>query len=495
MKFSFGQNLQQKLSQTMSPRMYQSMEILSLAQTELDEKIEQELIDNPVLEQQNEGPEEDERHPKEKEKEEGQQELLIEDNTNNADDFERLLDMKQEVPEYFDEPPRMSANRIQESADRQHDMMANVATRSETLHDYLLGQLNERDIDAPILKICERIVSTLSAADGGYFRVSLADLLPADATEDQLELAEEALAYVQDLDPVGVAARNLQERLMMQLSSETPNYKHVRTLILDHLEDLQFNRLPLIEKKTGLSIDEINSAWDSIRRMDPLPCSSFVDSHVATVKPDLWLEKDDDGNYSVKMDEAPQRNLFISNRFRQILANGQASKEEKEFIKRKINSAQWLIEAIEQRRSTLLKVAQHVVNYQSDFLDNGPEYLKPLKMDQIAEKVGVHLTTVSRAVGDKYLETHRGVLPLKMFFVHGTTTDDGEDIAWNKIRIELQKLIDAEDKAKPLSDSEIQNRLKNMGFNVARRTVAKYREKLDIPSSRQRRDWSKSKKR
>ncbi len=492
MKFSFGQNLQQKLSQTMSPRMYQSMEILSLANTELDEKIEQELIDNPVLEKQTEGPEVDQNQPKEKEKE-GQQELLIEDNTNNADDFERLLEMNKDVPEFFDERPRMSANRVQESADRQHDMMANVATRGETLHDFLLAQLNERDIDEPILQICERIVSTLSAADGAYFRVSLADLLPADASQDQLDLAEEALAHVQDLEPVGVAARDLKDRLMMQLSSEIPNYQHVRTLILDHLEDLQFNRLPLIEKKTGLSIEQINSAWASIRRMDPLPCSSFIESHVTTVKPDLWLEKDEQGQYVVKMDEGPQRNLFISKRYRQILANGQASTEEKDFIKRKINSAQWLIEAIEQRRNTLMKVAQHVVEFQSDFLDNGPEYLKPLKMEQIAEKVGVHLTTVSRAVGDKYMETHRGVLPLKMFFVHGTTTEDGEDIAWNKIRIELQKLIDAEDKAKPLSDSEIQNRLKNMGFNVARRTVAKYREKLDIPSSRQRRDWTKKK--
>jgi len=135
-------------------------------------------------------------------------------------------------------------------------MMANVATRGETLHDFLLAQLNERDIDEPILQICERIVSTLSAADGAYFRVSLADLLPADASQDQLDLAEEALAHVQDLEPVGVAARDLKDRLMMQLSSEIPNYQHVRTLILDHLEDLQFNRLPLIEKKTGLSIDQ-----------------------------------------------------------------------------------------------------------------------------------------------------------------------------------------------------------------------------------------------
>lgn len=471
------------------------MEILRLAQAELDEKIEQELIDNPALEMQTDGPDEEQKTEdpkKEKEKDVEQKELVIEDgDTSNVDDFERLLNLDQDNPEFFDDGPRVSANRIQESADRQHDMMANVTTRSETLQDYLTAQLHERDISPEILKLAERIVSTLSAADGAYFRASLRDLLPADASPEKLDMAEEALAHVQDLEPVGVAARNLKERLMMQLSSEIPNYQHVRTLILNHLEDLQFNRLPLIEKKTGLTIDEINDAWAQIRRMDPLPCSSFIDSHVATVRPDLWLEKDDDGKYTVRMDEGPQRNLFISNRFRKILADPNASSSEKDFIRKKVTSAQWLIDSIEQRRNTLMRVAQSVVDYQSDFLDNGPEYLKPLKMEQIAEKVGVHLTTVSRAMDEKYIETHRGVLPLRMFFVHGTTTDDGEDIAWSKIRLELQKLVESEDKAKPLSDSEIQNRLKNMGFKVARRTVAKYREKLDIPSSRQRRDWSK----
>ena len=492
MKFSFGQNLQQKMSQTMSPRMFQSMEILRLAQAELDEKIEQELIDNPVLEMLSDGPENDEAEKKEpKEKDVEQKELVIEESQNNADDFERLLNLDQDNPEYFDERPRMSANRIQESSDRQHDMMANVTTRSETLHEYLIQQLHERDIDPKVLKMAERIVSTLSAADGAYFRASLSDLLPKDATEEDADLAETALAHVQDLEPVGVAARTLSERLMMQLSSKTPNYQHVRTLILNHLEDLQFNRLPTIEKVTGLSIDQINDAWAQIRRMDPMPCSHFIDSHAATVRPDLWLEKDEEDKYVVKMDEGPQRNLHISNHFRKVLSSGNASTEEKDFIKKKITSAQWLIESIEQRRNTLMRVAQSIVDYQTDFLDNGQEYLKPLKMEQIAEKVGVHLTTVSRAVDDKYLETERGVLPLRMFFVHGTTNDEGEDIAWNTIRIELQKLIENEDKRKPLSDSEIMSRLKVMGFNVARRTVAKYREKLDIPSSRQRKDWSK----
>lgn len=492
MKFSFGQNLQQKMSQTMSPRMFQSMEILRLAQAELDEKIEQELIDNPVLEMLSDGPENDEKPEKEtKEKDVEQKELVIEESQRSADDFERLLNLDRENPEFFDERPRMSANRIQESSDRQHDMMANVAMRSETLHDHLLQQLHERDLEPGVLKLAERIVSTLSAADGAYFRASLSDLLSPSAGEEEEEMAEIALAHVQDLEPVGVAARTLRERLMMQLSSEIPNYQHVRTLILDHLEDLQFNRLPSIEKVTGLSIEQINDAWAQIRRMDPMPCSHFIDTHVATVRPDLWLEKDEDDNYVVKMDEGPQRNLHISNHFIKVLKSGSASAEEKDFIKKKIASAQFLIESIEQRRSTLMKVAQEIVDYQSDFLDNGQEFLKPLKMEQIAEKVGVHLTTVSRAVDDKYLETDRGVLPLRMFFVHGTTNDDGEDVAWNTIRLELQKLIENEDKKKPLSDSEIMNRLKVMGFNVARRTVAKYREKLDIPSSRQRKDWMK----
>lgn len=492
MKFSFGQNLQQKMSQTMSPRMFQSMEILRLAQAELDEKIEQELIDNPVLEMLSDGPENDEKPETEnKEKDGEQKELVIDDSQRGAEDFERLLNLDRENPEFFDERPRMSANRIQESSDRQHDMMANVTSRSETLHDHLIQQLHERELEPAMLKLAERIVSTLSAADGAYFRASLSDLLAPGAGEEEEEIAETALAHVQDLEPVGVAARTLQERLMMQLSSEIPNYQHVRTLILDHLEDLQFNRLPTIEKATGLSIEQINDAWAQIRRMDPMPCSHFIDSHVATVRPDLWLEKDENDAYVVKMDEGPQRNLHISNHFRKVLSNGTASSEEKDFIKKKIASAQFLIESIEQRRNTLMKVAQEIVDYQADFLDNGQEYLKPLKMEQIAEKVGVHLTTVSRAVDDKYLETDRGVLPLRMFFVHGTTNDDGEDVAWNTIRLELQKLIENEDKKKPLSDSEIMNRLKVMGFNVARRTVAKYREKLDIPSSRQRKDWMK----
>ncbi len=471
-----------------------------MAKAELEEKIESELIENPVLEmRENDGAEEEAKAAKEKEekaeKDVDQKELVIdEDGRDNADDFERLLNLNNDIPDHFDEKPRASANRVQEIGDRQHDMMANVTNRGETLQDYLMQQLSERDIEPAVFRLAERIVSSISAERGGYFLASLADLLPASATDEDVELAETALAHVQDLDPPGVGARDLKECLLLQLTAEIENYHAVRTLIVDHLEDLMHNRLPHIEKATGWTIEEIYAARDELRKLDPRPASEFVDNFVPSVTPDMWLEQDDEGLWVVKMEEGPARNLYISKYYRSRLESGTATADEKEFIKRKIIAAQWLIESIEQRRGTLVKVAQAIFDHQSDFIDKGPEFLKSLKMEQIAEKVGVHLTTVSRAVDDKYIESPRGILPLRMFFIGGTTTEDGEDVTWNKIRIELQKLIDEEDKAKPYSDFEIMNRLKSMGFNVARRTVTKYREKMEIPSSRQRRDFLAKKK-
>lgn len=170
--------------------------------------------------------------------------------------------------------------------------------------------------------------------------------------------------------------------------------------------------------------------------------------------------------------------------------SGDATVEEKEYIKRKVNAAQWLIESIEQRRNTLRKVSQAIVDHQTAFLDKGPEFIEPLKMQQIADKVGVHVTTVSRAVDDKWIQSPRGLLPLRRFFVGGTTSADGEEVAWDAVRIKLQELIDNEDKSAPYSDDELVRQLKPHGVSVARRTVTKYRKKMGIPSSRQRRDWS-----
>ena len=191
------------------------------------------------------------------------------------------------------------------------------------------------------------------------------------------------------------------------------------------------------------------------------------------------------------LEDARTPRLFISEYYRRRLISGEATPEEREFIKRKINAAQWLIDSIEQRRSTLTSVAQAIVDHQKRFLDDGPEFIVPLKMQQIADVVGVHVTTVSRAVDDKWIQTPRGMFPLKRFFVGGTRSDDGDDVAWDTVRIRLQELVDNEDKSDPLSDDDLVGELEKQGMKVARRTVTKYRQNMGIPSSRQRRDWSK----
>jgi RNA polymerase sigma-54 factor len=205
------------------------------------------------------------------------------------------------------------------------------------------------------------------------------------------------------------------------------------------------------------------------------------------------LERDDSGEYQVRLDDDRVPRLMISEYYRKRLQDPSCTAEEREFIKNKVNGAQWLIDAIEQRRSTLTKVSQAIVEHQKRFLDEGPEAIEPLKMQQIADKVGVHVTTVSRAVDDKWIQTPRGILPLRRFFVGGTLTEDGEDIAWDTIRIRLQELIDKEDKSDPWSDEKLVDELKKDGLNVARRTVTKYRKKMGIPSRRQRRDWTLNK--
>jgi RNA polymerase sigma-54 factor len=478
----------------MAPRMIQSMEILQLPMMELQERIEQELTENPVLELVEEDvnlPEEarEPENPDEPTSEE--RELVVEERSGNVDDFERLLDLDRDVPDYFDERPRSSANRIEDEANRKHDVMANVVTRDESLNDYLLHQLGEFDLAPELAEMCERIISSLDASDGGYLRTSLADLLPPESTIEDLELAENALEIVQQLDPPGIAARDLRECLLLQLSPDMPFYDELKTLITSHLEDLRDNRLPAVERATGFSIDRIQHAWEQLRKLNPKPGARFAESFVPTITPDVRVERADDGSYKVVVDDERVPQLYISEYYRRRLQNGTATAEEREYIKRKIVSAQWLIESIQQRRNTLARVTQAVVDYQKRFLEEGPEAIEPLKMQQIADQVGVHVTTVSRAVDDKWVQTPRGILALRRFFVGGTRTAEGDDVAWDTIRIKLQELIDHEDKSKPLSDDQLVDELNRHGLQVARRTITKYRQKMGIASSRQRRDWTK----
>jgi len=489
MRISFVQEARQVQVQKLAPRMIQSMEILQLPILALQERIDQELAENPLLEvaeTETETPVETPEPQPERETPdaptEGERELVVDAHKDGTEDFERLLDLDREVPDYFDESPRRSANRMDEEADRKHDAIANIESRPESLNDYLLHQLGELELDPEVRTFAERIVSTLDPKDGGYLRSSLIDLLPPDSGPVQLAIAERALAVVQQLDPAGIAARDLRECLLLQLKPNFPMYEQVRQLIANHLEDLRDNRLPAIQRATHMSVEMIKDAWNELRRLNPKPGAAFVDAHVPTVTPDVIVEKGDDGRYHVILEDNRTPTLHISEYYRQRLADGTATRDEKEYIKRKISAAQWLIESIEQRRSTLTKVSQAIVEHQTRFLDEGPEHIQPLKMQQIADKVGVHVTTVSRAVDDKWVQTPRGIMPLKRFFVGGTQSDDGEDVAWDIIRIKLQELIDKENKQKPYSDDDLVEALKAQGLHVARRTITKYRQKMKIPS-------------
>ncbi|MEM7473824.1 MAG: RNA polymerase factor sigma-54 [Planctomycetota bacterium] len=494
MRLSFGQHARQIQTHKLAPKMIQSMEILQLPVMALQERVEQAINENPMLEV-----EEDEVARETSEKDdpnqptENETELVVQDNQSNTEDFERLANMDGEMPNTFDDF-KPSVNRQQEAQDRQHDLMANAMERPESLNDYLLHQLAELELDSTVEQIAERIISTLDARDGGYFKSSLRDLLSQEAGEEEFQSAEEALALVQSLEPVGIAARSLSECLMNQLKPDVNHYEELTVLITDHLEDLAENRLPQIEKKTGISIETIQEARQEFQHLNPKPGAAFLSTHVQIVSPDVVVELDAEGKYAVRLEDDRVPSLRISEYYRQRLADPNATQEEKEFIRKKIESANWLIDAIEQRRSTVKKVAQQIVDHQKKFLDDGPEHIEPLKMQQIADKVKVHVTTISRAVDDKWIQTPRGIFPLKRFFVHGKRSEDGEDVAWETIRIKLTELIDGEDKTKPFSDDDLVKELAKHGLPIARRTITKYRKKLGILSSRQRKDWSKAKK-
>lgn len=493
MRLSFGQEMRLAQKQVLAPRMIQSMEILQLPIMALQERIEQEMQENPVLDLR-ENETDFEEQPAEAEDPnapaDGERELVVDDSSNSEDDFERLMNMDEEWPGHFEDRPSISRGGMEEEAGRKHDAMANMVARAESLNDYLQHQLSWFDISTELRTMAERIIYNLDS--NGYLKTPLEELIDANAGEEQLQLAQEALAMIQKLDPPGVGARDLRECLLLQLTPGLPYYEQLRTLISDHLIDLENNRLPIIERRTGYSIELIQLAWGELRKLNPKPGADFDTSTVPNVVPDVFIEPDDEGGYKVRLEDGQMPNLYISRYYRKLFQSAETTSETREYIKRKINSAQWLIESIEQRRNTLTKVAQAIVDHQQAFVEDGPEFIEPLKMQQIADKVGVHVTTVSRAVDDKWIQTPRGIFPLKRFFVGGTIGADGEEVAWDAVRLKLQEIIDHEDKHHPFSDDELVKRLAEHGITVARRTVTKYRKAMNIPSSRQRRDWSKT---
>jgi RNA polymerase sigma-54 factor len=481
----------------LAPRMIQSMEILQLPVMALQERIEQELQENPALERVEtatedgtaaEEAEELARKEADENRDPGAKELIIDESNGNESDFDRLEALSRDWSEHFNEEHRPSRNGIDEEGDRKHDAMQNMASRPQSLQDYLNDQVAFLEASEQQVKFIRILIAHID--ENGRLTTPLEEILKNFEEPITPAQAEEALHLLQKLDPPGVGARDTRECLVLQLTPETPHRDVVRTLINNHLEDIQHNRLPAIQKRTGFDLALIKEAIEILRHLNPWPGAQFASNNIPYVVPDIIVERTEDGEYTVRLVDDWLPRVYISRHCMELYRDKSADPKAKEYLKRKIQSAQWLLESIEQRRGTLEKVTKAIIKHQRKFLDQGPEHIEPLKMQQIADQVGVHVTTVSRAVDDKWVQTPRGIFPLKRFFGGGTQTTSGEEVAWETIKQKLLEIIGNEDKSNPLSDEDLVNKLSDAGYPVARRTVTKYRKMLNIPSSRQRKDWT-----
>jgi RNA polymerase sigma-54 factor len=493
---SMTQRLEQKM--ILAPRMIQSMEILQLPIMALQERIQQELQENPVLELKEASPEtpgesDEEMEPAVAEETkpdvtDPQRELVIDDKGDNEIDFDRLEAISRDWEDHFNEEHRPSRNGLDNERDKKHDAMQNMASRPQSLQDYLSDQLAFLETTSEQTKLLRYLITYID--ENGYLTSPLEEI--AQGFEQPVTLAqiEEVLQLVQKMDPPGVGARDLRECLLLQLNSETPHREVLRILILNHLEDIQHNRWPVIQKRTGFDLHTIKEAIETLKHLNPRPGGMFTADNIPYVVPDIAVERNESGDYEVTLLDDWVPSIYISRRCMELYRDKGGDPKTREYLKRKIQAAQWLMESIEQRRNTLEKVTRAIIQHQRAFLDKGPEHIEPLKMQQIADQVGVHVTTVSRAVDDKWVQTPRGIFPLKRFFGGGTQTNTGEEVAWETIKQKLLEIIGNEDKSNPWSDEDLVAKLQEAGYPVARRTVTKYRKMLNIQSSRQRKVWT-----
>ncbi|MGQ0612376.1 MAG: RNA polymerase factor sigma-54 [Planctomycetaceae bacterium] len=473
----------------LAPQIIQSIEILQLPAQALQELIETELGENEALERADESapdpPVEQPSAPADAAAN-GQAEetrLEVEMMRDTMEKLESLENAAERDWQDFgrrgfrggDEDPKFEA---------MNNTAASTASLSETLHEQFL--LLEPDETERI--IGRHIIFNLEAS--GILPYSLEELLEGPELKGRftLEDAERTLRLVQRLEPRGVGARNLKEVLLLQLAPGDPDRELKARLIRDHLEEINKNKRPKIARDLGIDIAEVNRLIEEIAKLDPRPGAVIGDNRNAYVNPDVVVEWID-GKYEVILEDGFFPRIRVNPQYRDLLANS-TDPEVKEFVRKKLESAKWLVDAIQQRQNTLQRVCDEIFQVQREYLDFGKDHLHPLKMQEIADRVGIHVSTVSRAIADKWAQTPRGIVPLKFFFTGGAETTDGEMLSRMSVKQRVKEIIANEDKKSPLSDEEVADELKKQGLDIARRTVTKYRKGLKIPSSRQRREWS-----
>jgi RNA polymerase sigma-54 factor len=466
MSLQLRQNVNMRLEQKLklTPQMIQSIEILLLPQLALEERIMTEVESNPTLELLDAEP--DALTPPT---------LSASEGDNNKDQFSSedldwMLRRKQRSNDE-DGPDKMEA-------------LEATAERPPSLADHLLEQLRFQEMTAEVRALLPDICWQLDRR--GYLDAPLHELF----AEEKLEAAEQAWEHIRRCDPAGVGARNLKDCLLLQLAREPGDNQFEMTLIRDHLDDVLKNRLPVIAAQLGVDVERVSEGVEVISKLDPKPGLPFASGASQYVVPDVTVERDEHNEWVVSVPDGHLPKVQVNQSYWQLADSGSVDPRERAYLKEKIAGAKFIVEAVAQRRRTLLRIVSEIIKHQIAFLEQGPEHLRPLMRQDIADKIGMHVATVSRAVKDKYIQTPGGVIPLSSFFSGGIASSDGSEAESSKaVKLRIQKLIQGENPHNPLSDQEIADQLEKDGLDISRRTVTKYRIADGIPSTRQRRSF------
>ncbi len=457
-----------RLEQRLSPQLIQSLKLLQLPTLELEAMIKQELETNPLLEEVQ------------------RSEPVLELNSPEHDRESAQPFDEQQWREVLAHSSDVGGRGMRPDTSREFDELPQPAETS--LQEHLLGQLHLAGLDPADHAVGEIIIGDID--DNGFLKAPLGEIAAQTGVPEEDVLR--VLAVVQTFDPPGVGARNLQECLAIQLREKGLENTILMALVEEHLEDLEHHRYSAIAKALDIDEADVQAAVDELALLSPRPAAGRFGSGARSVVPDLIVENVD-GEYVVLFNSASLPGLRISNLYREILAKGsQANEETRKYIVEKLNGARWLLRSISQRRSTMLKVMEYIVRVQGAFLERGVLHLKPLILQEVADAVDLHVSTVSRVTNGKYVQTPQGVFELKFFFSGRIENREGEDVSSRSIKERIEHLVRNEDSSRPLSDQKIADRLKEEGYAIARRTVAKYRDLLGILPARFRRQYAPS---
>jgi RNA polymerase sigma-54 factor len=460
----------QKLA--IGPQMQQSLQILQAPTLELRQIIQQEVEINPVLELESPEVSLEDAVPDDP------------DNREERDELDILSQMDEEWREYWAQSRAQTASRTSEDQERWQFLMDSIVAPT-TLQEHLLSQLHTAEVTASVAKHVEFLIGNLD--DRGFLNTPVEELSLQHAIPiEELRQAKELLI---SFDPVGVGADDLRECLLIQLERLGKRQSLAYRLVDMHLDDLANKRYPILARKMGVPVEQISRSADFISTLDPRPASRFSASSNNYVTPDIIVEHQA-REWVPVMNNDDLPHLRLSNAYKDMLSQPGSSTEVRNYIREKLRSGKFLIRSIQQRQQTIYKIAVQILAHQREFLEKGTGLLRPLNMAQVADEVGVHETTVSRAIAGKYMATPHGVFELKFFFSHGVRTESGEDLSNTSVKNAIADLIKGEPKSKPLSDDKLAKILDQQGIKVARRTVAKYREALGILPSHLRKSFS-----